>query len=360
MFSKEVLKQAEACRFCWMCRHICPVAGSTGNESWTPRAKGLLISLTERGAAFDADMADAMYHCTLCDACANDCATGFRPSEFIRAARTEALVEGVAPACVEKALETLAQKGNIFGKDEAFAVEGSSDGAGLLLYLGQTARYACPETGRSAAELLRRADVAFTVLENEPDSGAFMAELMGYTGEVQQTAARAAEAIKASGASTVAVLDPADAQIFKEQYVQWGLLQGIKLVTFTSLAAELIREGRFSPSSAEGMKFSLQEPVKLVRGLDEEQPALELLAALGADEKQMFLHGKMSRCVGTVPFDIISPETVREMVRVRVGDAARMGSEAVVTASPDDFYLMKKYARGMKIVDLFALLCGRR
>ena len=62
MFSKESARQAEACRFCWMCRHICPVAGSTGNEGWTPRARGLLVSLIERGVKYDADIAEAMYH----------------------------------------------------------------------------------------------------------------------------------------------------------------------------------------------------------------------------------------------------------------------------------------------------------
>lgn len=357
MFSKEVLNQAEACRFCWMCRHICPVAGSTGNESWTPRAKGLFLSLTERGTAFNADIADAIYHCTLCDACANDCATGYRPAEFIRAARTEALVEGIAPARVNEALDALAQKGNIFGKDEAFTVDGASDEAELLLYLGQTTRYVSPEMGRSAAKLLRRAGVPFRVLENEPASGAYMAELMGYTGEVQKTAEKAAAAIEAGGTRTVAVLNPADLQIMTEQYGQWGLLRDVKVVSFTSLAAELLHTGKFVPGKATGIKISLQEPVKLVRGIEEEQPAEELIAATGADEKKMFLHGRMSRCIGTVPFDLISPETVNEMVRVRVEDAKRMGSEAIATVSPDDFYLMQKYARDMKIIDLFGVLC---
>ena len=32
MISQNALRHAEKCRFCWMCRHICPVAGSTNRE----------------------------------------------------------------------------------------------------------------------------------------------------------------------------------------------------------------------------------------------------------------------------------------------------------------------------------------
>ena len=355
MFSKEIARQAEACRFCWMCRHICPVAGSTGNESWTPRAKGLLLSMVERGTEYDAELAEVMYHCTLCDACANDCVTGFRPSEFVRAARTEALVRGIAPACVNDMIDTLLEKGSLF-EGEALKAEGASEGAEVLLYLGQTARSVAKTCGETAAALFVRAGVAYQILEKEPDSGAYLAELMGYTGEVQQAAAKAAEAIEKSGAKTVVVLNPADAQIMKEQYPGWGLLPSVEVRTYTSFLAELVEKGRLTPKGTAEGTASLQEPVKLVRGLDEEKPAKALMAASGLTEKEMFLHGKMSRCIGTVPFDRISPETVREMVRVRTEDAERMGSKAIVTVSPDDYYLMKKYAAGTEITDLFSLL----
>ena len=42
MFSEKSKKNADACRFCWMCRHLCPVQLVTGKETNTPRAKGLL------------------------------------------------------------------------------------------------------------------------------------------------------------------------------------------------------------------------------------------------------------------------------------------------------------------------------
>ena len=49
MFSEKAKKNADACRFCYMCRHLCPVELVTGKENNTPRGKGLQVSMIERG-----------------------------------------------------------------------------------------------------------------------------------------------------------------------------------------------------------------------------------------------------------------------------------------------------------------------
>lgn len=47
------------------------------------------------------------------------------------------------------------------------------------------------------------------------------------------------------------------------------------------------------------------------------------------------------------------------MVRVRCEDAVRLGSDLIITASPDDFYIMSKYATdGVKIADIYEILDG--
>ena len=50
MIGQNALHHAEKCRFCWMCRHLCPVQHQTGREVNTPRAKGLLLSMVSRSA----------------------------------------------------------------------------------------------------------------------------------------------------------------------------------------------------------------------------------------------------------------------------------------------------------------------
>ena len=355
MFSIDSARQADACRFCWMCRHICPVGGATGNEGWTPRARGLMMSMIERGTEYDRDIAEAMYHCTLCDACANDCATGYKPSEFIREARTVAVAEDIAPKAILECIDAIAETGNIFGVKTADIFGELPEKAEVLLYVGQTAAVS-PATAVSAAKLLKAAGVNFTVLKDEPASGAYMSELMGFTGDVQVMAGTAAEAIAATGAKKLVVLNPLDAAIFRDQYSTWGLLCGVEVVTATAFLAELIEAGALSFKAA-GFAAALQEPVKLTRGLDEIAPAKALVKAAGIELNELFLNGKMSRCVGTVVLDIYDAITVKNMVRVRCEDAVRLNIDTIVTASPDDFYIMNKYAiDGIKIVDIFQLL----
>ena len=61
MISQNALHHAEKCRFCWMCRHLCPVQHQTGKELNTPRAKGLLLSMVNKKAQeFDKDMGQEM------------------------------------------------------------------------------------------------------------------------------------------------------------------------------------------------------------------------------------------------------------------------------------------------------------
>ena len=56
MMSQLADKHADKCRFCWMCRHLCPVQLQTGKEVNTPRAKALLLSMVRRGKVYDESM----------------------------------------------------------------------------------------------------------------------------------------------------------------------------------------------------------------------------------------------------------------------------------------------------------------
>lgn len=360
MFSNESAKHAEACRYCWMCRHICPVGIATGNEAWTPRARGLLISAAERGTEFDASVAEAMYKCSLCDACYNDCATGYKPSIFIREARTYSVAEGLASPAVMQAIENIMTTQNIYGdarnEELCNVVSALPEKAEVLLYLGQTAYARGGETGLATISLLKKAGVNFTVLKEEPASGALLSELMGFTGEVQQQAARAAAAITATGAKTLVVLNPHDACIFTEEYAKWNLLPGVKVLTATAFLAQLAESGKLTVKAA-GLKASFQDPCRLARGLGETEASRALLKALGVELTEMFLNGKMSRCCGGAVLNSHSPDVVRRMVASRQADAQRLGADTIITACPDCQDIMTSHGDGkVTYIDLFRLL----
>ena len=69
-FSRKSTEHLDACRFCWMCRHICPIGNATGQERNTARARALGLSLVARGAVeYSEDIINNVYECALCGAC---------------------------------------------------------------------------------------------------------------------------------------------------------------------------------------------------------------------------------------------------------------------------------------------------
>lgn len=355
MISQNAKKHADACRFCWMCRHLCPVGLKTGREVNTPRAKGLLLSMVERGTPYTEDMAQTMYECMLCEACTNDCATGFEPPLFIREARTQAVVQGLVPPPVQEVLDRVEKTGNIYGAEKPDL--GPHGNADTLLFLGEVASCSQPEMARSLMSLLDKAGVEFTVLEQEPPTGAMLGDLIGFVEEVRQQAAACAKAIRDSGAKTVVVLDSYDAAVFKQYYPEWGCTIDAEVVTATSYVASLIRDGKLVPGKAEAV-VCYHDDSRLARTLHELEPAREILRATGAELKEMFQHGKLAKCCGTALANAYMPEITRLTSQGRWEDFLRVTeADTLVTSCPQSLEVLKLcIPDGKKLTDLYTML----
>ncbi len=249
MFTEKALKHANACRFCWMCRHLCPVGLKTGREVNTPRAKGLLISLDERGHAMDRDTAQIMYECTLCGSCTNACATGYDPPLFIREARSSAVSEDLAPEAVMALADRALETGSMFEEPSPLSFSDLPDTAEVLLVLGETALHRTPAIAEAAVSLLRKAGVDFTVLKDEPASGQMLGDLIGYVDEVRQTAQTWIASLNASQAKTIVLLDSYDLAFLLHQLPEWGLRPAGKPINAAEYLLGLVRDGKLTPGA---------------------------------------------------------------------------------------------------------------
>lgn len=359
MFSEKALKNAQACRFCWMCRHLCPVQHVTGKETNTPRAKGLLVSMMHRGMPIDPDIAKTMYECLLCGACTHDCATGFDPLVFIRESRTQALVHGVAPGYVEQVLNRIAQTGNLYGASQCRVVfDGIPDKADLMVWLGETARYSVPETANALLSILKKARIPFAVLHNEPSSGGSLGDLIGYVEEVRQQAAKACDAIRAAGAKTLVVLDSYDAALMRHEYADWGL-ECPQVVTAPSFVAGLIKEGRLRPQK-KALSVCYHDASRLARDLDETQPARDILAAMGCEVHEMWQNKRLTKCCGSAVVGQTLPELHKKVAANRWEDAKRTHAKVLVAACPQSTEALSAVApEGYEYQDLFVALNDR-
>jgi Fe-S oxidoreductase len=315
-------------------------------------------------------MAADMYECCLCEACTTDCATGFEPPSYIREARTRAVVEGIAPPAVERAMDALLEKGNIYGADRemwmgAFRDElrGLPAQAPVALHIGATIAYREPRIAAAAIRLLKKAGVDFCLIGEEAQTGAELGDLMGFVDEVRTVARAAVAQIDATGASTLVVLDPSCARFFIRECGEWGCKPAAEVLTATSYFAGLLKSGRLAPAPplAPGA-VTFHDPCRLARDLDETAPAREILAALGLEFREMYRHGRDTKCCGGVALNAHSPKLTDLTSAERWKDALRTGASTLVTACAGCRDLLKKSTPpGCATEDIFVLLadaCG--
>ena len=191
MMSDKSKEHVEACRFCWMCHHICPIGNATGHERSTARARALGLSLVNREAIELSEVMDNVYECSFCGACVHDCTTGWDPVMFTKETRLLAVMEGKTPSYIETLIDNCLATGNAYGKTElcktlAEGISKHTDKTDVLLYLGVDARYEACEQALKAIKVLEQAGVSFTVLLDEPASGSQLDFLIGAAEETKQ------------------------------------------------------------------------------------------------------------------------------------------------------------------------------
>ena len=356
MITVESQKTINACRFCWMCRHLCPVGLVTGKENNGPRAKAMFLDLNEKHGGLKADIAPDMYECALCNACAANCETGYEPATYIREARTLLAADGQVPPKVENVIDRLEQTGNLYGADLEELVQKPAGKANCatLVYAGATARVKVPENIKALLSLLAKAGVDAELFSGSCGSAAPEYDLLGDVAEVQAVAESCAKALNASGAKQLVVLDPTDAVMFKQKYPAWGITLNMEVATATGFVAELIRAGKLQIQAQTGT-VTYHDPCRLARDLDETEAARSIIAAMGYDLAEMLQSKKLTRCCGGQVLAVHSPEITEKMAAARAQDAARTGASILVTACPGCSANLGG-AEGIKVKDIFVLL----
>ncbi|MDO4574106.1 MAG: (Fe-S)-binding protein [Planctomycetia bacterium] len=340
--SQRNKETVDACRFCWMCRHICPIGNATGMERNTSRARALGLSMVLRNVETLESVMDNIYECSLCGACTKECKTGWDPVQFTTEAKLEGAAAGVTPAYIVPLIEKVLTSGNIYGENKLDAKLAKEIGtlpktADTVLYLGTDARFRTPELAVKAIQLLKKAGLQFTVLAAEPGSGYDLYFLAGAAEETRKRMSVAAETL--SGFKTVIAYDPNDARMFLRQYKEWGVVLKAKVKTFTDVLAGQIRTKKLSVKKG-ALTYTFQDPASLARDLEETVPARKVLGACGGI-REMLLHGKDTNLAGSLVMNEYMPEVMRKVAESRWRDAAGVGATILVTASPSEYVLLK-------------------
>ncbi len=337
--SKEII---DSCRFCWMCRHICPIGNVTGQERNTARARMLALSLVERGAEPLSGVADNIYECSLCGACTKECVTGWDPVMAVKEVRSELIMNGETPDYIMKLVENIQKTGNVYGETEIDSklkkeIESLPKTADTLLFIGRDAMYKSPESAINAIKLLKRAGIDFTVSADEPDSGYAPEFLIGKTAETKEIMENCAKSLTFK---KVVCYDPQDAKIFLREYKEWGINLSCEVVTFTEFIAGLIKTGAIKLKKT-NRYFTVQDSSLLARDLEETEPIREIIKACG-ENREMLCYGKDTILAGNLIMNEYMPEVMKEVAEARWINAKNMNARILVTENPAEYVMLKE------------------
>jgi Fe-S oxidoreductase len=353
--SKQIV---DACRFCWMCRHICPVGNATGQERNTSRARALALSLVNReGAELTPDIMDNIYECQMCGACTKECVTGWDPTYFTKEVRLQAALEGKTPDYINALVDKVLDNGNIFGATEisadlAKAIDKHTAKEDVILFLGAEARYNVPEAAINAIAVLEKAGVKFTVLADEPASGYALDWLIGAADETKKQMADCAKVL--NGYAKVVAFDPADAKVFVREYKEYGI-ELPAVATFTAFVSGLVKDGSLKVANT-GKAVVFQDPYQLARDLEEVDEPRAIVAAC-AELNEMLLNKKDTMWAGGSFMAIYNPLVSDLVAKERWMNAINVGADTIVTASVSEYAALKKVApEGKKVVAIEELI----
>ena len=333
-FTQKSKEHIDACRFCWMCHHVCPIGNATGLERNTARARALGLSLVMRDAIeYSEDIINNVYECSLCGGCMTDCVTGWDPVMFTREARLGAALDGKLPEYITKLITNLQETGNIMGaKNENKIPEfPNSD---ILFFTGENTR--ANGCAKEAAELLKKAGVDYTILADEPNSGYTLDFMIGAAAETKAVMEECAKVLNSY--KKVVCYDPADAKVMMREYKEWGIELKAEVVTFTAFIAELIKDGKLAVKNA-GLKLTPQDSPLLARDLEEVEPIREILSACGT-VNEMLLNKEYTMLAGNYVMNNYMPDVMKKVARNRWINAKNVDAKVVVTASPAEYEML--------------------
>ncbi len=300
-----------ACRFCFMCRHLSPVGNVTFRESDTPRGRALMTGRMQQCIkGLHPDYIDTFFRAELSAANRFHCVSHYDEPGLILAARRDIVEAGLVPENVNKLAAELQKVG--------FKVEGSG---GTLYYVDI---YSDKAGAPKGCKIISGGDTGKAL------------EVLGFVKEAEAVWAKFQTAVKASGCQTVVTSCPASYDMMRKR------LEGIKVLH----SSEFIEGKRGS-----GQICYLDSDYLKNYGNNMSAPR-DLLKKLGYELKPFGTNGEESYSAGegAVVYDKINPELTAKLCERIAELADNPDTDVLVTSSPYTRFVLKKYAPQLKVL----------
>lgn len=351
----------ERCRYCLMCRHVCPVTHVTRNEATSPHGWGLLIASVRRGVTeWNEETVNTLYQCSDCGLCQAHCVTDQPLPVAINVSRADVVDLQLAPPVVYSVRDRLRQWGNPFVEVSPEPVAGRGEAA---LIVGAVGHHFQRKTVDAALKLLKAAGVEAVAVAVGRESP-YLANTLGLTEEARQLGQATLDEIAAVGASRVFVLSPVDFYLFRmlSHLLGFGWPQEILLQEATAFLALQAQAGQLSFRPLELQDYTFYDPDSTVRVPGRWDAPRQLLAALTSNPPiELFWRKERAAPSGASGgLYFTQPELSAQLAQARLTEAQERGIRTLITDDPLALHHLQRQAEqsdsGVTVKSLFELL----
>lgn len=385
--TRQQLVELDACTQCGECLRYCPVQDVTGDASVSPPEKirmfreflkatsGLKARLF-RPKDIDRNMLEdftrAVYECTTCGACGQNCPVGIFTQKLWPVLRKEMVKKGLGPfgpqAEMPGKIETT---GNPYDKpaEERFTPwfpdsVTIADKAEIGYYAGCTGAYEAQPMVRGDVLVLNAIGEPFTMLSAEDEvCCGFPLFITGQHDMLEDLVKRLVNAYRAKGVKTLISSCPCCLNIMVHDWPAfYGQKLPFKIRHITQFVADALKTGRLNIHTVLSERIIYHDPCYLARGVGIiEEPRAVLRSIPGIELLEFNENGLSTRCCGAGgAARKIFHENAIAMGRLTIDEAVEKKADKLILSCPACYEkvneAMEGYEKQIKIVDIMQLL----
>jgi heterodisulfide reductase subunit D len=347
----DLLRQ---CVTCGSCRYVqqewsrCCPSGEFGKfETYYLGGKNQLIRGLRRGEiGWEKSVVSRLFMCMLCGACQVNCQVPeihHYAIDWLEAAREEAVKLGFGP--MPKSLrfgEWIAKEHNPYiepnGERQKWlpAAGQLPEKADVLYFVGCTASYRQQNIAKATVEVLRNANVDFTIMKDEWCCGSPV-QRTGQRKIAEEAARHNVESIAKTGATKIVTSCSGCYRTIKQDYpARYNLDLDLEVVHSSIYTLDLIKKGALKLENKISNKVTYHDPCHLGRHMGIYEQPRELLTMIpGVQLVEMPRNRQWAWCCGSgagVKADF--PDLASFASTERLKEARSTGAEIVTSACP--------------------------
>ena len=383
------LIEIDACAQCGECLKHCPVQTVTGNPAVSPPEKirmfreflrstdGLKARLAGPRAVAPKlleDFTRAVYECTTCGACGQNCPVGIFTQRLWPTLRKELVKRGLGPLGIQAGMAgAIERTGNPYDKPAAqrFApwfpekVEVAAR-AEIAYYAGCSGAYEAQPMVRGDVLVLHAAGVPFTMLPAEEEvCCGFPLFITGQHDRLESLVKRLVEGYASRGVKTLICSCPCCVNIMSRD---WPVFHGkelpFKIRHITQFVADAFKEGKLRVTRELRESVIYHDPCYLSRGVGVIEEPREVLRSIpGLTLLEFERHGLNSRCCGSGgAARKVFHENAIAMGRLTIDEAVAKKADRLILSCPACYAkvneAMQGYEKQIRITDIMELLAS--